>query len=441
MNKKYIVCACALFTCFGCLKDINAGENEVYKLEQDAITENLKQLLEKDGDKIIELRLCICEKLDFANIDWSKCNKLKNLNLSSTNVTTDGLEKILTGCPNLKELNLSGCEKIDFADLKIDWSKCKNLNKLNLSFTDITTEGLKKILTCCPNLTEFNLSGCEKIDFTDKAIDWSKCTQLKSLDLSHTAITPESLNKILTGCPSLKKLSLFGCFGCNDDKKIDFADKAIDWSKCTQLKSLDLSCTAITTESLEKILTCCPSLKNLMLRTCGLIDFTDPKIDWSNCANLTKLNLSYTDDIITEGLKKILTCCPKLKELNLLWCDLLDEKYRQEYKTQKAIEQLKKDLGIENPKSFPTHQIIPQKSEQPQKPSWLAAKWQGLSTSWKWTIGVGAVAIPVIGALIFYKRSQTIQNLSSALWRRLPGFLKRQKTVNFPLNAQHLYKI
>ena len=170
-----------------------------------------------------------------------------------------------------------------------------------------------------------------------------------------------------------------------------------------------------------------------MLRTCGLIDFTDPKIDWSNCANLTKLNLSYTDDIITEGLKKILTCCPKLKELNLLWCDLLDEKYRQEYKTQKAIEQLKKDLGIENPKSVPTNPT--------QKPSWLVATWQALPTHWKWTIGVGAVAIPLIGAFIFYKKSHTLQNLSNALWRRLPRFLKRQKTVNQPLIAQHLYKI
>jgi len=28
MNKKYIVCACALFTCFGCLKDINAGKEK-----------------------------------------------------------------------------------------------------------------------------------------------------------------------------------------------------------------------------------------------------------------------------------------------------------------------------------------------------------------------------------------------------------------------------
>ena len=73
--------------------------------------------------------------------------------------------------------------------------------------------------------------------------------------------------------------------------------------------------------------------------------------------------------------------------------------------------------------------------------SWFAKKWQALLPSWKWAMGVGAVVIPLIGALIFYKRSQTIQNFSSALWHRLPSFLKRQKTVNQPLIAQNRFKI
>ena len=428
MNKKYIVFACALFACFGCLKDINAGENEVYELEQDATTESLKKLIKDEGDKIKNLNLRVHESIVFTNIDWSKCTQLESLDLSCTTLTTEGLKQILTGCPNLKNLNLSYCKSIDFTN--IDWSKCKNIESLDLSLTAITAEGLKKILTGCPNLKNLNLSYCKSIVFTK--INWSKCTQLESLDLTYTNIATEGLKKILTGCPNLKNLNLSQC------KSIDFADKAIDWSKCKNIEKLNLPFTDITAEGLKKILIGCPRLKELKLSECENIDFIN--IDWSNCKNLNDLTL-YCTDITTEGLKKILTGCPNLTKLYLLYCTKLDEKYRKEYKTQEAIEKLKKDLGIENPKSFPTHPIIPKKSEQPQKLSWLAAKWQGLSTSWKWTIGVGAVAIPVIGALIFYKRSQTIQNLSSALWRRLPGFLKRQKTVNFPLNAQHLYKI
>jgi len=194
------------------------------------------------------------------------------------------------------------------------------------------------------------------------------------------------------------------------------------------LKNIHFECLEFNAEDIKKlngVLTKCTGLEMLSLAGSKGIDFT--KLKWTDCKKLKTLDLHYTN-IDAAGLNKILTGCQELKELNLLWCEKLDEKYRQEYKTQKAIEQLKKDLGIENPKSVPTNPT--------QKPSWLVATWQGLSTHWKWTIGVGAVAIPVIGALIFYKKSHTLQNLSSALWHRLPLFSKRQKTVNSPFKLR-----
>ncbi|HBY06180.1 TPA: hypothetical protein DEG75_04535 [Candidatus Dependentiae bacterium] len=174
------------------------------------------------------------------------------------------------------------------------------------------------------------------------------------------------------------------------------------------------------TRKLNGVLTKCTGLEALSLAESKGIDFT--KLNWTNCKNLNMLNLHSTD-IDVASLKKILIGCPNLKKLNLFGCEKLDEKYRNYYQTKEEVERLKKDLGLENQKSLPIN----------PKPSWLVAKWQALSTPWKWALGLGAVAIPLIGACIFYKKSHSIKNLSGAIWYRLAPLLKRQKTVNQPL--------
>jgi len=309
MNKKYIIFAFALFVCFGCLKDLNASEMVqqveagVYELKAEASTEDLKKFIEKEGAKIVELRLPFCKNIDFTHkdINWSLCN-LERLNLGFTNITSKGLQKILTQCSKLKELCLSCCIGLEF-------EKCENFNWANL----------------------------------------------EALDLVGTNITAAGLKNLLDGCINLKILHLDFC-------------KKLDEKYCQKYE---------TKESIVE-------LKN----------------------NLKK-DLEEAPKLESVGVKK--NCSyPPLPQF-IQWTH-----------TNKNSEK-----------------IVQKKQER----SWLVAKWQALPTHWKWTIGVGAVAIPVIGALIFYKKSHTIQKLSSALWRRLPSFLKRQKTVNLPLIAQNRYQI
>ncbi|HBY06183.1 MAG: hypothetical protein UV38_C0002G0061 [candidate division TM6 bacterium GW2011_GWE2_42_60] len=325
MNKRYIVFALALFACFGGLKDINATEMVElvkageFKLNESATTEDLIKLIQEKGAQIVELDFSKCKNIDFTNLNLSGCNKLQTLDLSYTNITTEDLNKIISSRPELICLYLDRCNKLDFANLNLNG--CVNLLNLDLSYTNITTEDLNKIISSRPELICLYLLECNAIDFTD--INWSK-NELEALYLNSTYITP-------------------------------------------------------------------------------------------------------------DGLKKILASCPNLRTLDLWECKFLDEKYRNCYQTKEAIEELKKDLGIENQKSLPIN----------PKPSWLVAKWQALSTPWKWALGIGAVAIPLIGACIFYKykRSQCVKNLSGAIWRRLAPLLRRQKLTNQPLVVQNRYQI
>jgi len=453
MNKKYIVFALALFACFGSIDKINAGENKFYKIEdgiyrkhENETTEGLINFINNDGDKTESLDLSWSEVIDFANskINWAQCKKLKTLDLSHTKIKDSELQKIIKECPTLKKINLLNCVAIKGSDLV--WTNCMNLKELRLdctsisdtglqkitkpevlylNYTKITDSGLQSILANCKNLKKLSLNGCKALIF-NKDLDWKNCGALEELYLGETKITDGGLQGILTNCKNLKTLSLFAC------KALEF-DKDLEWKNSGNLEKLRLWSTNITNKGLQKILTQCSKLKELSLTACGNLEFEKfEDFNWTLCKNLAKLDLVRTN-ITAAGLKNLLDGCTNLKELNLNSCKKLDEKYRQEYKTQKDIEQLKKDLGIENPKSLPTNPT--------QKPFWLVAKWQALPTHWKWAIGVGAVAIPVIGAFIFYKKTHTIQKLSSAIWRRLPSFLKRQKTVNQPLITQHLYKI
>jgi len=254
-----------------------------------------------------------------------------------------------------------------------------------------TTEDLRKLVTeQGAQIVELDLQGYTRLNFD---LDWSNCKKLKKINFFATQISDAGLRNILTNCKALEELHLNACS--------DLEFKNLDWSNCKKLQTLDLSSTKISDAGLQEILTNCEALEELDL-SWNKLEFKN--LDWSNCKKLKKLNLSE--------------------------CENLDEKYRNCYKTKEAIEQLKKDLGLENQKSLPIN----------PKPSWLVAKWQALSTPWKWTLGIGAVAVPLIGACIFYKK-QSIKNLSSAIWYRLAPLLKRQKTANQPLIVQNRYQI
>ncbi|HBY05375.1 MAG: F-box/LRR-repeat protein [candidate division TM6 bacterium GW2011_GWE2_42_60] len=131
--------------------------------------------------------------------------------------------------------------------------------------------------------------------------------------------------------------------------RIKFDDKTFEWASSPQLIELHLDSTNITAVVLKKILSACPNLKYLNLPYCTKINFDDEALDWTQCPQLTSLDLEYTK-ITVAKLKKILSACPDLKYLNLLHCKNLD-KQDQNMFYKDAIEQLRKQLAIEEPVS------------------------------------------------------------------------------------------
>jgi len=393
----------------GCLKEINAtligpwyGRQGVYEFKNKATTKDLKELIKVKGSEIKELNLCWCKNIDLTPIDWENCKNLErlDLDLSFPDVTASGLQKILMACLNLKKLDLCWHERS--TKYRRRYASKKDIEKLK---KDLETE-------------------VQKLDSKASTEALKELIRGPELETLSTVVTTTKDLKEwieIEGSVS-KELNLCWC------KNIDFTQ--IDWESCKNLETLSLRDSNIEAFGLQKILTSCLSLKELNLDCCKNIDFT--QIDWKNCKklNLLKdLNLRQTNIHPTELRKfiNLLSFDNQFLKLNLNGCKNLghNTNLQNEYKSRDDYSTFITDLS----------------KAVAEDHSWFAKKWQALLPSWKWAMGVGAVVIPLIGALIFYKRSQTIQNFSSALWHRLPSFLKRQKTVNQPLIAQNRFKI
>jgi len=182
---------------------------------------------------------------------------LESLDLSWTNITTEDLNNILAHCPNIEALDLSGCKKIVWEHVR--WGYLKNLEALVLSRTDITAAALNTIFESCQKLEKL------AIFFSNVGVVWEHVHwgYLRALYLRWTDITADGLNNILQSCPTIEELDLSGC------KKI--AWEHVRWGYLINLRALELSGTGITTEDLNKILKCCPNIKALNLQDCKKI--------------------------------------------------------------------------------------------------------------------------------------------------------------------------
>jgi len=136
--------------------------------------------------------------------------KLSVFYLRGGDVSDVGLA-FLAQCPLLRDLSL--------VDLSLDDEQVSqivdahDLHALNLRSARITDRALKKIATLS-HLTQLRLSGCSKI--TDATlVNIAELSGLKSLDLSHTAITNDGLRD-LAKLGSLEELGL-GYTSVTDD--------------------------------------------------------------------------------------------------------------------------------------------------------------------------------------------------------------------------------
>jgi MoxR-like ATPase len=236
--------------------------------------------------------------------------KGKIVYFSNLNKESHSLSNLLNYCPHLEILDLSNCKKIN----EINSDKgfiLSDLKQLDLSCSSITSDCLSNLLNCCPNLEGVKLHCCYYINTSLCLADGLYLTKLKELDLRESSITSDSLSKLLNCCPNLEKLNLI-FYGINIWEGLCLADG----SCLIKLKELALGQSSTNSNSFKKLLGLCPNLERLYLSYYTL-EIGSGLVDDELClSKLKKLTTSHSY-ISGSSLSKLPSLCPNLEELTL----------------------------------------------------------------------------------------------------------------------------
>ncbi|XP_071582145.1 F-box/LRR-repeat protein 4-like [Temnothorax nylanderi] len=245
-------------------------------------------------------------------------------------------------CKYLQQLDLTGCNFVvnDFVNFLVNCGRRLThlrLSNLPLNGIDLSLILLKTSETC-KNLKELDLSCSYKID--DKGLSYLEgLNNLEHLNLSYIDIRSERLCKILQNNQRMRQLhsdlindAVLIELGnsCRDldsllDSSLharDFTSQGINaFANCKNLQKVKLSLFdySLTDDSLFKLLSSYQNLQEVHLFSAVL---TDHRLELlAQCKNLKTLHLYEAELDIPDNCSVILKQCSKLQEFYFIFCD------------------------------------------------------------------------------------------------------------------------
>jgi len=205
----------------------------------------------EEKPKLKVLNLCGCCKLTDIGLvgllNLTDGESLTKLNLALTKITLNNIGDLTNRFPNLKKLNLGGCDNITDAGIIMLLNRVGgDLEHLDLSDTNITLNNIRVLSTRFPKLVTLKLKACKKI--TDAGI-LSLLNlvggDLEELNLSDTNVTLDNMADLTSSSPKLVYLYLDACYNITDAGTILLLNRVGG-----ELKQLGLAGTNITLNSM-----------------------------------------------------------------------------------------------------------------------------------------------------------------------------------------------
>ena len=254
-------------------------------------------------------------------------NKLKELDINSNYLQTEGTIKIVQNIKHIKtftKLNIAHNMITDEATEYIAavLSNCKELVELNLSHNDFHNMGA----LCIPvsNLTKINFSNnnINKRTVNELSVFLSHCTNLEELNLANNNLQTTGAIKLFKTLTfnALKIISISGNW-----IEVNAADNiAISLSDSNKLQEIDLSCNDLQIVGINKI------LASINISNLTNLNISNNKIKsvrnfirniFVRAVNLVALNFSYNGMCLAE----VNQCCSSLVQLNMCNSGITDE--------------------------------------------------------------------------------------------------------------------
>ena len=300
---------------------------------------------------------------------------LEHLNIAGADITDRTLVHVATFCPQLVSLVIAGCAHVTDAGLRILCSRLP-LTTLDASRCQLVTdEAICTLAETSGALLRNILLGCSGVTDAGLATLACHCSEIRKLDVSHNErITDVGITHITGACAGLEVLVLEDCKGISDATlfsvsasscrasiravKVGFAQGVTDagvssLGRCAALECCDFSyCPNVTLQGICTVVQGAPRLRVLelrgglnrggggicqgaplptihphkSLRCVNLSWFRDDSVNSTlellskACMHLETVNLSRSQFLTDDAVRKLAGRCPSLRQVNLSGC-------------------------------------------------------------------------------------------------------------------------
>lgn len=263
-----------------------------------------------DGTQVSEFSLQIIS---------TNCKSLVEIGLSKCGVTNKGIMQLVSGCVDLKIVNLTCCHTLTDAALSALANSCRNLVCLKVESCDMVTEkSLDQLGSYCLQLKELDLTDCCGVN--DEGLKYlSRCSELSCLKLGLCVnITNRGLAYIARSCTKIIELDLYRCTGIGDD------GLAVLLTGCKKMTKLNLSyCSGLTDRGMQYI-GHFEDLSELEMR--GLVNITSTGLTAiaAGCQSLSDLDLKHCNKIDDSGFWALGYYSRNIRQINMSYCAVSD---------------------------------------------------------------------------------------------------------------------
>ncbi|KAL3471568.1 hypothetical protein BJX99DRAFT_250350 [Aspergillus californicus] len=283
--------------------------------------------------KRLNLSALTAEVSDGTVVPFSQCNRIERLTLTNCRKLTDnGVSDLVEGSRHLQALDVSDLRSLtDHTLLKVA-ENCPRLQGLNITgCTKVTDESLIVISEKCRLLKRLKLNGVSQV--TDKAIISfaQNCAAILEIDLQECKqVTNVSVTTLMATLQNLRELRLAHCTEINDTAFLELPRHI----SLGSLRILDLTaCDSVRDDSVERIVTAAPRLRNLVLAKCPFI--TDRAV-WAICKlgkNLHYVHLGHCSNVTDTAVMQLVKACNRIRYIDLACCSRLTDRSVQQLAT------------------------------------------------------------------------------------------------------------
>jgi F-box and leucine-rich repeat protein 2/20 len=283
---------------------------------RDISSDALVKIINRAGPFVRDLNLRGCIQLKDAwttkGIEQS-CKNLENFSLEGCLIDRPSLHSFLNLNSRLVHINLCGLAGASFDTMRLISKNCPKLEHLNVTWcTNVSTSGLRHIISACPLLKDLRAGETRGWDNVDFAVQLFKRNRLERLILTNCdSLTNEFVSALMQGV----------------DSDIDFTTgRAI--CEPRKLKHLDLSrCRFLTDAAILSMAHYVPYLEGLQLaKLSGITDLALTTL-FPTLNVLTHLDLEELESLTNASLVSLAASrtASTLRHLTISYCETLGD--------------------------------------------------------------------------------------------------------------------